>query len=309
MEHRLKALTVSTLSCLACATGFADTVRTVWHVPNLAQYDYATGQYVTPTVPTAFDVTVDFPLVVSRVVDYGTTTITDFGTLGETSFSSPLTQYIGADPYGSGLTGQVPYTFPNVSDYTSTFFEEFAAQSNAYSYSSSENRHWSYHIEIRARRYSSSLGGTGAADYAFTPQLLTEFLADVEANPTAYQFIFNESWEQFDRTTMQSLAGVSWASYNNVRLVSWEVIKDVDPPQMFDDLLAKVVGVGPGSSLADKITLSQTYYSVPDLTSACLMLADFDQQVTAQTGKKIDATLAAELIDDASALSAVIGCQ
>ncbi len=194
-------------------------IKTVWNINNISQFDYPSLTYVTPSVPTSFNVTVVFPAEVTNVIDYGQTTITSLGELGETEFQSPLTSYVGTDPFASGLEDQVAYAFPNVSDYATTFFEEFAAQSNAYS--ASGELFWSYHIEIRVRRYTDSRGGEGTADYGFSTASTLEFLDDVMVNSSQYQFIFNESWQVFDGSTNEYFAGASWSSYNeNISLLS-----------------------------------------------------------------------------------------
>lgn len=213
---------VLALAVLGAPTANATPITTIWRVSGLSQYDYPSASYETPSVPTAFDLSITFPSKVTSAVDSGQTTITYFGDLGATVFRSPLTAYVGSDPFGTGLAGQTAYTFPNVSDYPTTFFEEFAAQSNAYS--SSGDQFWAYHIEMRARRYTASRGGTGNADYAFTTPTLSDFLTDVMVNPQAYQFVFNESWQIFDRGTNEYLAGKSWSSYDgNIALASVSV--------------------------------------------------------------------------------------
>jgi hypothetical protein len=69
-----------------------------------------------------------------------------------------------------------------------------------------------------------------------------------------------------------------------------------------------VTGVGPGSSLADKVALAETYYAVPDIQATCAVLTGFINEVQAQAGKKINPQLDAKLITDAQAIEAAIGC-
>jgi hypothetical protein len=75
-----------------------------------------------------------------------------------------------------------------------------------------------------------------------------------------------------------------------------------------EELLNAVKGVGPGKSLEDKIMLAQAYYAVPDQASTCAVLHAFTNEVKAQSGKKIDASLAATLLSDAEALMSEFGC-
>jgi hypothetical protein len=78
----------------------------------------------------------------------------------------------------------------------------------------------------------------------------------------------------------------------------------------FDSLLSDVEGVGPGSSLADKINLAKTYCESGDdyREASCAVLAAFVNQVGAQRGKKLTADLADTLAADAQALITAIGC-
>jgi hypothetical protein len=73
-------------------------------------------------------------------------------------------------------------------------------------------------------------------------------------------------------------------------------------------LLTEVTGVGPGSSLVDKVALAETYYAVPDIQATCAVLTGFINEVQAQAGKKINPQLDAKLITDAQAIEAAIGC-
>jgi hypothetical protein len=82
------------------------------------------------------------------------------------------------------------------------------------------------------------------------------------------------------------------------------------PPldQLVAALLVAVTGVGSGASLADKVTDVQAYLAVPDIVSACSVMVDFGSQVSAQSGKKIPAPLATQLLADADAIEAAIPC-
>ena len=73
-------------------------------------------------------------------------------------------------------------------------------------------------------------------------------------------------------------------------------------------LNAAVSGVGPGKSLADKITLAQAYNVAKDYPATCSMLNAFQNQVWAQRGKKITPELADKLMEDAFFIMDLIGC-
>jgi hypothetical protein len=74
------------------------------------------------------------------------------------------------------------------------------------------------------------------------------------------------------------------------------------PTALLDTLLTEVTGVGPGTSLADKVKFAQTYYAVPDIQATCAVLTGFVNEVKAQAGKKIAPPLDAKLIADAQAI-------
>ena len=69
-----------------------------------------------------------------------------------------------------------------------------------------------------------------------------------------------------------------------------------------------VKGAGPGTSLADKITLAQSYLASGDTTDACSTLTLFINQVKAQSGKSIPAGQATQLIAAATRTRAVLAC-
>ena len=86
-------------------------------------------------------------------------------------------------------------------------------------------------------------------------------------------------------------------------------IVHASPDALLKQLAADVAGVGSGKSLANKVTLAQTYYEVPDVQATCAVLTDFVREVKAQAAKKkLTATQAATLTSDANAIMAALGC-
>ena len=77
---------------------------------------------------------------------------------------------------------------------------------------------------------------------------------------------------------------------------------------LLQQLLADVTGVGPGKSLAGKVTEAETYYVAADIEGACGVLGGFMNQVRAQTGKKLTDAQAAGFRSDAGAIMETIGC-
>lgn len=74
------------------------------------------------------------------------------------------------------------------------------------------------------------------------------------------------------------------------------------------NLLGRVAGVGPGSSLTDKLVGARVALASGDAARACGRLRAFEQEVAAQTGKRLTAALAAELGAAVAQVRRVIGC-
>jgi hypothetical protein len=79
------------------------------------------------------------------------------------------------------------------------------------------------------------------------------------------------------------------------------------------DLARIVIGVGPGTSLVDKVNQAEAYLRANKSTSACAALRDFIGLVQAQTGKTIQTgttlpSQAGSLIASAQKIQSAIGC-
>ena len=70
------------------------------------------------------------------------------------------------------------------------------------------------------------------------------------------------------------------------------------------DLYKAVQGIGPGTSLSDKVALVQSYLASGDVADACGTLRAFVNQVKAQSGKSIPTDTAQQLIADAQRIQA-----
>lgn len=187
-----------------------------WDVLITSKYDYAAGTY--DRTPMYASGSHTFENTVWAVEDYGTTTITYFGGLYDTKWDSPITQFIEDDPYGAGLWSGTSYAFADVSDYTSTFFEEAAALASSLSYSPDGTKFWYHHIEIRTRRYTPSRGGLGTEDYSFTAATHIAFYQSFMA-PMAWpseRVYFNEYFQLYDYTSGTSFGGYSWEGYATI---------------------------------------------------------------------------------------------
>jgi hypothetical protein len=82
----------------------------------------------------------------------------------------------------------------------------------------------------------------------------------------------------------------------------------VAPGLLLVALLKEVTGVGPGKRLAEKVTLAQTYYAVPDIEATCAVLSRFVDEVKELAGEKIARQLDATIVADARVTMAAIGC-
>lgn len=192
-----------------------------WALDVTSKYDYLSGSYVENYAPIQSTLTTSFENEITSVVDYGLTTITTFGGLLGTSWNSPITSQIGANPYGDGIENPYnSYTFPNVSDYSSSFIEEAASQKNVYNLSPDGTTFWAYHVEIRAQKRSDTQGGLGTADYSFTTDSLVDFYLDFQAD--GLEAYFNESYQLYDRVNDISLAGFSWSGRATIQNVAYE---------------------------------------------------------------------------------------
>jgi hypothetical protein len=74
------------------------------------------------------------------------------------------------------------------------------------------------------------------------------------------------------------------------------------------DLAINVEGVGPGTSLADKVKAAQAALAKTELPETCSILMAFINQVKAQSGKVIVPSTATSLIANATRIRAVLGC-
>jgi len=78
--------------------------------------------------------------------------------------------------------------------------------------------------------------------------------------------------------------------------------------EQLSELAAAVAGVGPGASLAHKVAAIEADVAANDTADACAELGAFNNEVQAQTGKKIDTSEAASLLTKAQDIGAALGC-
>ena len=94
-------------------------------------------------------------------------------------------------------------------------------------------------------------------------------------------------------------------------VVTGFVIEALPQPvsNLLQQLLTDSTGVGPGKSLANKVTLAQTYHAVHDIPSTCAVLKSFLHEVRAQSGKKLTTGQAQALSGDAEVIMSAIACE
>ena len=103
-----------------------------------------------------------------------------------------------------------------------------------------------------------------------------------------------------------TVSATSGAVTGSTTLTVTQAFLSVD--QQISALLAAVTNFGTGNSLVNKLTAVQAFLAVPDISSACSMMDDFKNQVSAQRGKQISAQLADQWTADANAIKAAIPC-
>lgn len=211
-SFKLRRIVLVTMLMSAPLTAFASLVQIQFEIRSASSYDYTKGAYV-PSANSFGRGAVTFDIDQAHSVsDYGSTTISEY--LWRTTWDSPLTRLIPLDP-NTGAYGGLPnsYTFPNVTDYASTFIEEAASQGNSYGTRDGIN-YSAYHIELRATKRSPPRHGDGSSDYAFTRQGLLDFYQSfVDSQAPVY---FNESYQtyHFVGGTAVYSEGLSWSDYS-----------------------------------------------------------------------------------------------
>jgi hypothetical protein len=79
-------------------------------------------------------------------------------------------------------------------------------------------------------------------------------------------------------------------------------------PAQLTQLARAVKGVGPGTSLADKVMQARSYLASGHIADTCGMLGAFVNEVKAQSGITIPPVTARKLIADARRIRAVLAC-
>ncbi len=95
---------------------------------------------------------------------------------------------------------------------------------------------------------------------------------------------------------------------DNVGNLSVSVAGMLTTAALLRNLGTSSTGVGPGSSLGDKVATVQGDLAAGEVADACGTLAAYVHEVNAQTGHSIPAAVAANLIAQVAAIQARLGC-
>jgi len=99
---------------------------------------------------------------------------------------------------------------------------------------------------------------------------------------------------------------VTFAAGGNGRFTG--TMKPMTPGDELADLRDMVTEVGPGKSLASKMTTAETAYAAGSVPDTCAALADLISEVAAVSGKKLSTTFAGAITAEANAARAAVGC-
>jgi hypothetical protein len=75
-----------------------------------------------------------------------------------------------------------------------------------------------------------------------------------------------------------------------------------------DTLLTDVSSLPPGKSLADKVSLIQAYFAAGQTSAVCSELQAFDNEVSAQSGRRMTPAQASALLAETAKIRPLVGC-
>lgn len=101
--------------------------------------------------------------------------------------------------------------------------------------------------------------------------------------------------------------GVSRPQGSACDIGAFELVRET-PAHLLAELGNAVNGVGPGTSLGDKVAIAQAYLSIGDVPNVCSTLDAFINEVRAQVGKKINEAVADDLVARARRIKMLLGC-
>jgi hypothetical protein len=161
---------------------------------------------------------------------------------------------------------------------------------------------------LQSRLFSETLAFDGARDKATNLNGYAALAATVMLQPGDAVWVY---------TRLQTPASAgSVVDASSTLITQWDDPTGIVPanisPGIPEELMARLLdsatGVGPGTSLADKVAIAQAYYAAQDVESACATLEDFQKQVNAVAGRRLSRELANQLSSDAQQTQLAIGC-
>lgn len=211
--HAVQALLGLVTLCTPCA---ASMVTINWELEVNRKFDY-TGQLDTAFVSFTGTGTVTFDNIVTSVTDYGQSTATVFGGFSSGIYGAlPLAPLVGANPFDGGRTTVLSWVSASVNDWRDDFITVVSQSANITSLSPDGGQTWRYGFVINAMGNKPSMGGTGAADYAFTPELLLAWYTDFAANSVKGQGYFVASSTLYDSIEERAIGGGTWSGYATI---------------------------------------------------------------------------------------------
>jgi probable HAF family extracellular repeat protein len=140
---------------------------------------------------------------------------------------------------------------------------------------------------------SSSFAGTHA--YVWNQGIATDLGSLLPPNTVSIAWNVNEAGSVF---------GLTYPNTSSNEVIEWAPSVAV----ALDALLRQAEGVGPGTSLANKVQVAIANYGVRDVQGTCGALTGFVHNVNALSGQKIDHALTLRLVANADAIANTIGC-
>lgn len=209
----IRKILVGALLALGTPCAAASMISGTFTLSVGMEFDPVSSSYLPLSVPQVQTFDFSIPTSVFSVIDYGQTTITQFGELGATAVVSSLDAY--SHPSEPDAFVKKAYVILASDDYEANYLTEFAIIAGSGVYTG--NGWSSLYTQMRINKYEPSRGGSGSADRSFTADDLVSFLTDYQQHPNDYQVSFFQEWSDFTNNpgggaTYQ--AGRTWSAYN-----------------------------------------------------------------------------------------------
>jgi len=155
--------------------------------------------------------------------------------------------------------------------------------------------------EISAADLTANATSPAGATVEYTDELSAS--DDTDPNPTLVCTPPSGSQFAIGQTSVTCVA--TDASGNTRRSEFWVFV--LGAPDQLSNLRAVLDGVGPGTSLADKVDRAQATLAAGDVPGTCSILSAFVNEAKAQSGRQLDVETAHAWMADATRIRAVLG--